>query len=164
MKKSTGHTDESSTALTTQDTQVRTVEPVSVLTPASVVGVSTQLDIAQELLPEEFRGVELEVIETGFSPTVKWVTPGNYVAGIYTDLEEGVGPNGSRLYNFTTKAGKKFGLWGTTVLDRAFDSGLKAGTIAPGRIMMITFMGEVTTDKQPCKLFHVAIAKVKASS
>lgn len=157
-------TQKDGTALTTQDKQLVTVPPIESLTPAAVIGVSTQLDIAKELLPEEFRGVDLEVIETGFSPTVKWITPGNYIAGIFTGFEEGVGPNDSRLYNFLTKGSKKFGVWGTTVLDRAFDEGLKAGKIAPGRVLMITYMGEVPTDKQPCKLFHVAIAKTKTAS
>jgi len=138
------------------------VEPITALTPAAVIGVSTQLSIAQELLPEEFRGVGLEVIETGFSPTVKWNQPGNFIAGQYLSFEEKVGPNSSRLYNFKAKNGKSFGVWGTTVLDRAFDAAILAGTIAPGRLLMITFMGSVPTDKEPCKLFHIAVAKTKS--
>jgi hypothetical protein len=142
------------------DTLPTVLEPITALSPAAVIGMSTRIEIPQALLPEEFQGQELEVIETGFDPTVKWVNPGNFVAGVYEGFKEGIGPNKSRLYQFTAK-GKPFGVWGTTVLDRAFDAALESKQISPGRKVMITYVGSVETDKQPCKIFHIAVAKVK---
>lgn len=149
----------------TESTEVATltptaIQPIAALSPASVLGVSSKMEIAESLLPSEFQGQELETIDSGFDPTVKWVNPGNFVGGIYVGMEEGVGPNKSRLYTFVAN-GQSFGVWGTTSLDTMFDHGLASGPIAPGRKMLIIYMGDVETDKQPCKLFQIKVLKLK---
>ena len=133
---------------------VAVLEPVTELTPAAVIGSNTKIEIAQELLPEEFQGQQLQTIDTGFSPTVKWVNPGNFVAGVFESIESDVGPNKAKLYNFEAK-GKKFGVWGTTVLDRAFATGM----IKPGYLVCITYLGGIPTDFQDAKMFNIQVVK-----
>lgn len=148
----------------TESTDVTTItalQPITRMTPAAVVGASTKVEIAQSVLPEEFQGVDFETIDSGFDPTVKWSAPGNYVGGIYTGVVAGAGPNKSRLYSFDAGGGKTFGLWGTTVLDKLFDAGLLSGQIAPGRKMLVIYIGDAETDKEPAKLFMLKIAKIK---
>ena len=133
----------------------------SVLTPAQVQGLNTsKISIDPASLPDEFKGVTFEVIETGFDPTVKWNKPGDFIIGVYTGQEKEVGPNKARLYNFDAK-GRAFGVWGTTVLDRAFDGALKAGILKPGYLLMITYAADVPSDYEanPTKLFHMQVAK-----
>lgn len=147
------------------DPKSNMMELPKTLTPAAVVGVNSMVQIAQENLPEEFQGQELETLQTGFAPTVKWVNPGNFVGGVFVNFEEDQGPNHQRVYNFVTKKdAKPFGVWGSTVLDRSFDMHLAIGKIKPGSLVMITYMGDIQTDQQPCRMFHLAVAKVKASS
>ena len=145
---------------TVADQEVVELSVPTALTPAAVVGSNTKIVIDQALLPEEFQGQELETIETGFSPTVKWVTPGNYVAGVYVSTEQGVGPNKANLYNFVLPAkhnrpAKAFGIWGTTVLDRAFAT----GQIKPGYLCCITYLGGIPTDFQDAKMFNIQVVK-----
>lgn len=140
--------------------ETNTIQAITEMTPAAVVGMSTKQEIAETVLPEEFQGQELETLDSGFAPTVKWVSPGNFVGGVYLGFENGVGPNNSRLYQF--KIGDKdFGIWGTLALDRLMDEGISKGVIQPGRKMLVIYMGSVETDKQPCKLFQVKVLKPK---
>lgn len=112
------------------------------LNPAAVLGMSTKIDIAEESLPEGFKGVNLETIETGFDPTVKWNQPGDFVAGVFEGYEKGVGPNDANLYSFDAK-GKKFGVWGNTVLDRALITAINAKQLEPGNMVLIVFIGTI---------------------
>jgi hypothetical protein len=137
-----------------------TLESITHMTPAAVLGTSTKMEIAESVLPAEFQGVELETIDSGFDPTVKWNAPGNYAGGVFTGFVKEAGPNKSRLYSFDAN-GKTFGIWGTTVLDKMFDQGMLSGQIQPGRKLLVIYMGDVETDKQPAKLFTIKIAKVK---
>lgn len=151
--------------VTEETTSVATIEPnaiqpISGLSPASVVGVSTKMEIAESLLPEEFQGQELETLDSGFEPTVKWVNPGNFVGGTFLSWKEKIGPNESRLYSFEA-GGQPFAIWGTTALDTMMDEGMKRGQIAAGRKMLIIYMGSVETDKLPCKLFQIKVLKLK---
>ncbi len=130
----------------------------SKITAAPLVGMSTRVDLPANVLPEEFGGMNLETIETGFSPTVKWTTPGQMCAGVYEGYEEKVGPNSSNLYNFNAR-GKKFGVWGSTVLDRAIIGALKNGQLHAGEMVAIIYVGDVETDMNPCKIFHIKVAK-----
>ena len=134
------------------------------LTPAAIIGTNTKLEIAQELLPEEFQGQKLEVLDTGFAPTVKWVNPGNFIAGVYTGFETEVGPNKANLYNFEAKGrmdekAREFGVWGTTVLDRAMMKALDNGMLKPGYLVCITYLGGVPTDFQDAKMFNIQVVK-----
>lgn len=124
--------------------------------PAALVGVRNQLSIPESKLPEEFQGTHLETLDTTLPPTVKWLTPGEFVAGVYESQGEDVGPNKSKLYNFDAK-GKKFSIWGTTTLDRVFAS----GQIQPGDMLLITYIGDIPTDMNPCKMFDIKKAAVK---
>lgn len=137
------------------------VVPFEKLTPAAIVGVNTNLQMEEALLPEEFQGQKLEVLQTGFNPSVDWVNKGNFVAGVYTGYEEKVGPNNAMLYNFIAKNGKPFSVWGTTVLDRAFDAAFKSGTLKPGYLTMITYVADVPSkfEANPTKLFHIQVVK-----
>ena len=130
------------------------------LTPANVVGLENKVEIDLNSLPKEFKNIKFEVIQTGFSPTVKWENPGEFVAGVYEGMEEKTGPNNTRLYNFDAK-GKLFGVWGTTVLDRAFDNALKSGILRPGYMVIITFVATTPSDFEdhPTKLFTMHVAK-----
>lgn len=136
------------------------IQPVTSLTPASVLGSSTKMVIADSLLPEEFQGQSLETLDSGFEPTVKWVNPGNFVGGTYLGFKENVGPNNSRLYSFEA-GGKPFAIWGTTALDTMMNQGLQSGLIAFARKMLVIYMGDVETEKQPCKLFQIKVLKPK---
>lgn len=153
------------TQVTTEETQVTTIEStgiqtISSLSPATVIKVSTKMEIAESLLPEEFQGQELETLDSGFEPTVKWVVPGNFVGGIFRGSKDGVGPNQSRLYTFEAD-GRPFGIWGTTALDTMMDEGMRRGKIMPGYKMLVIYMGSVETEKQPCKLFQIKVLKQK---
>lgn len=130
------------------------------LVPAAVIGTATKIDLPASALPAEFGGVELETIETGFDPTVRWQKPGDFVAGVYEKTEADVGPNKSKLYTFRAKD-RTFGVWGTTVLDRAFEGAIAEGTIKPGYLVAIIYAGDVETDYNPCKIFHIKVAKKK---
>jgi len=130
------------------------------ITPAPIIGTNTRMEIPQSMLPEEFQGQQLEVIETGFAPTVKWANPGNFVAGVYEGMESGVGPNNANLYNFDAK-GKRFGVWGTTVLDRALGAALETGQLKPGYLVCITYLGGIPTDYQDAKMFNIQVVVKK---
>lgn len=136
------------------------IEPISALTPAAVIGVTAKMEIAQSLLPQEFQGQELETLDSSFAPTVKWVTPGNFVGGVYQGYKEAVGPNSSRLYELEA-GGQVFGIWGTTSLDTLMDEAFKRGQIVQGSKMLVIFMGAVETEKQPCKQFQIKVLKPK---
>lgn len=130
--------------------------------PAAMVGMNTNVGFDASLLPNEFKGITFEVIQTGFNPSVVWNTPGDFVAGVYTGKEEDVGPNNATLYNFETKAGKPFSVWSCTVLARAFKQSEDVGLIVPGRVVMIVFVGTTPSkfDANPIKLFQIGVAKV----
>lgn len=130
-------------------------------TPATVVGMNTNLAIDSALLPEDMQGLKFEVIQTGFNPSVVWEKPGDFAAGIFTGLEEKIGPNTARLYNFETTKGKPFSIWGTKVLDRVFDMAMKQGMLKPGLVVMVTYVGNTPSKfaDNPTKLFHMQIVK-----
>ena len=128
------------------------------LTPAPILGTNTKIEIEQALLPEEFQGQQLDTIETGFCPTVKWTAPGNMVAGVYEGMEIEVGPNHANLYQFNAK-GKRFGVWGTTVLDRAFGTALKSGQLKPGYLVCLVFLGGIPTDYKDALMFNIQVVK-----
>lgn len=129
------------------------------LKPAAVVGMSTKIDIDEALLPEGFKGVTLETIETGFDPTVKWNAPGDYCAGVFEGMEKGVGPNSANLYNFDAN-GKKFGVWGNTVLDRALVTAMNAKQLTPGNMVLIVYIGDIPSKQvNPTMIFTVKVVR-----
>ena len=136
------------------------IQPVTRLTPAVVIGNSTKMEIAQSVLPKEFQGVELETIDSGFCPTVKWEKAGSFVGGVFSGMKSDVGPNRSMLYEFDVN-GQTFGIWGGKVLDSMFEDGMKNGQIAFGRKMLVIYMGDVETDQNPCRLYQIKVMKPK---
>lgn len=148
--------------VTISKSDIGTLSLVSKMKPADMVGMDTNVGFDASLLPNEFKGITFEVVQTGFNPSAVWNNPGDFVAGIYTGKEEQVGPNNAMLYNFETKAGKPFSVWGCTVLDRAFKQSEDAGLIVPGRVVMIMFAGTTPSkfEANPVKLFQIGVAKV----
>jgi hypothetical protein len=136
------------------------IEMPKALTPAPVIGVNTKVDFPEEMLPKELQGVTLETLETGFAPTVKWDKPGNFIVGVFEGVESKVGPNSANLYSFDAR-GKKFGVWGSTVLDRAMLTAMKLGQLQPGNMVFIAFTGTVPSDHEgnDTKLFSVKIVR-----
>lgn len=138
------------------------------LTPAAVIGVDSKVALDESHLPEEFRGATLETIETGFAPTVKWNVVGNFAGGVYQGMEvvsvkrtqgKTVTIEENNVYNFEAK-GRRFGIWGTTVLDKAFSNALAAGIIKPGYMVLVVFVGEIDVNQpSPCKMFQIKVVK-----
>ena len=145
-----------------------TLQVIPELTPAAVIGVDSKVALDESQLPDEFRGVTLETLETGFAPTVKWNEVGNFAGGVYlgkevVNVKRTVGKNTqieeNNVYNFEAK-GRRFGIWGTTVLDKAFDSALEAGVIKPGYMVLVVFVGEIDVNQpSPCKMFQIKVVK-----
>lgn len=139
------------------------VAKIAAMVPAQMAGIDTNVGFDQSLLPDEFKNIKMEVVQTGFNPSPIWETPGEFVAGIYQGHEEEVGPNKAMLYNFETKNGKPFSIWGCTTLDRAFDSSIKKGDLKPGRVVMVMFVGTTPSKfvDNPTKLFQVGLATIE---
>lgn len=137
------------------------------LTPAEVVskgGSDVEIDVSQ--LPDSFKGVTFEILETGFSPTIKWNEPGDFVAGIYTGMKTTTvnrkqGPEENTIFEFEA-AGKKFGVWGTTVIERAMKEALDKGILKPGYLVMIVYTNDVPTNQpEDMKMFQIRVATKK---
>lgn len=145
-----------------------TLQVIPDLTPAAVIGVDTKVALDESQLPEEFRGATLETIETGFAPTVKWNDVGNFAGGVFigkdvVNVKRTVGKQTTieenNVYNFEAK-GRRFGIWGTTVLDKAFENAIEAGIIKPGYMVLVVFVGEIDVNQpSPCKMFQIKVVK-----
>lgn len=104
-------------------------------------------------------GVEVETISPLFPPTAKWKNVGDSSIGLYEGMEEHVGPNDSNLYYFSFKE-FGFGVWGTTMIDRIMAPA--KSVIEKGNLVQITFIGEISTDQNPCKMFEFKVGKKPA--
>ena len=143
----------------TNKTESTVVANIPTMRAAEMVGIQDEVTFDPTLLPKEFSGVTLEVVNSGFNPSAVWNSPGDFVAGVYTGKEERVGPNGAALYNFEASNGKPFSVWGTSVLDRTFAIAEKSGLIKPGRVVMIMFSGTTPSKfaENPTKLFQIGV-------
>ena len=75
--------------------------------------------IDRDALPEFMRN--WKEVPADFPPVFKMLTKDDFISGIYTRLEEGVGPNKSNLYHMETGQGPQkivCCLWGGTAMDR----------------------------------------------
>lgn len=135
------------------------------LTPAEVVnkgGSDVQIDTAD--LPEQFRGVTFEILETGFPPTIKWNAIGDYMAGVYQGIKtvsvnRKQGLEDNTIFEFEAD-GKKFGVWGTTVIERTLVEAIKANALRPGYLVMIVYTNDVPTSQpEDMKMFQIRLAK-----
>lgn len=75
---------------------------------------------------------------SSLTPTANWTTPGEYVEGEYLGVQDSVGPNESRLYNFKMEDGQIVSVWGGNVLDSRMDM------MRPpvGSIVKIVYVGD----------------------
>jgi len=127
--------------------------------PAQIVDESIELTKI-EGLPEEFLGGKFE---HGFPPTVKFEKPGDFAGGEFVHMRTGVGPNASRVYELAVPKGDGTHLnvivWGSTVLDRHFDSAYPP--IQQGDKIGIIYLGdkETTRKQNPVKLFALKVIR-----
>lgn len=121
------------------------------LIPATFLAVEAQNQTDYDL-PEGMDGAT--IAPSSLTPTVVWEQPGNYVVGEYLGMQEGVGPNTSRLYNLKTDDGEIVSLWGATVLDNRMD----LLSVPKGARLTVIFVGENAPKKgqNPAKIFKVA--------
>lgn len=75
---------------------------------------------------------------SSLTPTANWTVPGEMLEGVYLGMQENIGPNNSRLYNFRMEDGATVSVWGATVLDNRMD------LLRPpvGSIVRIIYVGE----------------------
>lgn len=95
--------------------------------------VATELAVDVDLAGEGYQEAP-----SSLTPTANWTTPGEYVEGEYRGMQEAVGPNQSRLYNFRMEDGTFVSVWGGTVLDNRMDQ------MQPpvGSIVKIVYVGD----------------------
>jgi len=138
------------------------------LRPAAVIGVSSKVNIADALVPEEFRGATVEILDSGFAPTVKWNAVGDFAVGIFTgvkvvQVKRKSGIEDNNLYEFDAN-GKAFAIWGTTSIDQAMQGGIKSGIVCPGRKILIAYVGQIEVNQpEDMKVFQIRVAKVKSA-
>ena len=63
------------------------------------------------------------------------------IVGVYTGMEENVGPNASHMYYLENKDGEKVGVWGTALLDQRFSK------VEKGTEVRIVYNGKTTSPK-----------------
>lgn len=143
------------------------VQVIQQLNPAEVVskgGSDVQIDTSQ--LPEQFRGVTFEILETGFPPTIKWNAHGDFMAGVYVGtkivtVNRKQGPEDNTIFEFEAD-GKKFGVWGSTVIERTLNDAITAGVLKPGYLVMIVYTNDVPTNQpEDMKMFQIRLATKK---
>ena len=127
--------------------------------PAQIIDDSLELSKI-EGLPAEFLGGRFE---HGFPPTVKFENVGDFAGGEFVHMRENVGPNNSRVYELAVPDGNGGHLnvivWGSTVLDRHFDSAYPP--IQQGDKIGIIYLGdkETTRKQNPVKLFALKVIR-----
>lgn len=137
----------------------RTLMKALTIKPAPIIDDS--LEVAKiEGLPEEFLSGQFE---TGFPPSVRFETPGDFIGGEYVNHREDVGPNLSRVYELAVKGGGNKTInvivWGSTALNRQFDSAYPP--VQQGDKIGIVYLGEKSTKRKqnPVKLFAFKVIR-----
>lgn len=116
-------------------------------------------------LPAEFENAKSHA---GFDPSPEWKKKGDAVFGYFVGVEEGVGPNNSRLYKLAVpRKGEEpltIAVWGTTAIDRMFDSVFPK--VSVGDKLAFIYLGEKATKKglNPVKLFDLRVAYADGST
>ena len=113
----------------TQAVATRELTPVEFVESAQLMAPEFDVDLSKDGYTEG---------PSSLTPTANWTTPGEYVEGEYLGVQEGVGPNESRLYNFKMEDGQIVSVWGGTVLDNRMDM------MRPpvGNIVKIVYVGD----------------------
>lgn len=101
---------------------------------------------------------------SALTPTALWTRPGEFFEGKYLGLQEQVGPNGSRLYNFETEDAQVVSVWGTVVLDNRLDMCIAQG-LKPGDLVKIVYVGDTEAKKgqNPARIFKVGFKRAPAA-
>lgn len=152
-----GSKTKETTDLTVQDS--RTVMGPLKIRPAAIIDEALEVS-AIEGLPAEFLGGKFA---QGFPPTVKFENPGDFAGGVYVNHRDGVGPNKSRIYELNvpndTTEGLQVVVWGSTALDRLFDSAYPP--VQQGDKLAIIYVGEKSTNRKqnPVKLFALKVIR-----
>lgn len=73
----------------------------------------------------------------GNAPSWKPEKEGDEVSGIFVDVKDNVGPNGSKLYTLQQPDGSFMGVWGSAVIDD------RMASIPLGDEVRIVFLGKV---------------------
>ena len=113
-----------------------------------------------EGLPAEWKTAETLC---GFPPSPEWKKAGDALFGYYITTRMDIGPNDSRLYEISVPNGtgesKTVAVWGTSVLDRLFDSAFPA--IRTGDKLGIIYLGEgkERPGQSPVKLFSLKVLR-----
>lgn len=112
-------------------------------------------------LPDDFLHSETLA---GFPPSAKFEKPGDTIFGQYIGLRRDVGPNHSRVYELSVPGKDSASLtvvvWGSTALDRQFDSAFPP--VQTGDKLAIIFVGEKETKRKqnPVKLFALKVKRM----
>lgn len=94
--------------------------------------------------PKDWEKVEAELTETwngndkGGNFKLK---EGDELVGVYSGMEENVGPNNSNLYSFKRPDGEFISVWGSTLLDARFK------TLQLGDEVRVVYKGKVKSEK-----------------
>lgn len=143
------------------DVENALVAPVSVsLMPVKIEQPEAEaIDVSG--LPDEWQAAEKL---GGFAPSPLFETPGEALFGTYVGMRDNVGPNNSRVYEIMAYQGpdKKAELtavWGSTALDRMFDSAFPK--IKSGDRIGIIYLGSKATkrNQNPVKLFQLRVLR-----
>jgi len=122
----------------------RELTPVEFVESAQLMAPEFDVDLSKDGYTEG---------PSSLTPTANWTTPGEYVEGEYLGVQEGVGPNESRLYNFKMEDGTIVSVWGGTVLDNRMDM------MRPpvGSIVKIVYVGDGTKKpgQNPPRIFKM---------
>ncbi|MGL5934841.1 MAG: hypothetical protein ACRCZI_04385 [Cetobacterium sp.] len=139
-----------SKAVAVRDLQI---SPVEIVDPAEETSNMTGL-------PAEFKGAETLA---GFPPSPEWKQPGDALFGYYIATRVDIGPNKSRLYEVSVPNGtgeaKTIAVWGSSVLDRLFDSAYPP--IRTGDKLGVIYIGEgkARPGQSPVKLFSLKVLR-----
>lgn len=104
---------------------------------------------------------EWDTVAEPFAPTMKWVSDGQVLQGIYKGSKqvEGTGldgnPRTANVYEVEDSSGNSHAVWGTYTLDEAF------GGIVAGQEVRITFHGKesINNGAQTVNKFTVQVRK-----
>ena len=115
-----------------------------------------------EGLPAGFEGGETLA---GLPPSPRFEKKGDAVFGVLKRVQDGVGPNKSRLYELSCPTGKggdsiDISVWGSTAIDNKFDSAYPP--IQAGDRIGFVYLGEKTTSRNqnPLKLFALHLKRM----
>lgn len=114
---------------TTAAVATRELTPVEFVESTQLIAPEFDVDLSKDGYTEG---------PSSLTPTANWTVPGEYVEGEYLGMQDAVGPNDSRLYNFKMEDNQIVSVWGGAVLDNRMDM------MRPpiGSIVKIVYVGD----------------------